>query len=78
MAEPTNYLGEVMVHKPSKRVGPIVIAPRASAGQSGEITLKTHDGVYLHGCPSEFELANQEEYFSFVDGWLSNIPVGMY
>ncbi len=78
MAEPTSYLGEVMVHKPSKKVGPIVIAPQPSAGRSGEITLKTHDGLYLHGRPSEFELANQEEYFSFVDGWLSNIPVRMY
>ncbi len=78
MAELTNYLGEVMIHKLSRKVGPIVLPPQLSAGHSGELTLKTHDGVYLHGSPSEFEIADQEQYFSFVDGWLSNIPVGMY
>jgi hypothetical protein len=78
MADPANYLGEVMVHKPSRRIGPIVRAARSLPGQGIELILKTHDGVSVKGEPSEFELAGKEEYHSFVDGWLSGLPVAMY
>ena len=74
----SNYLGEVMVHKRSGNVGPIVGAHSLSNAASPELTLKTHDGTLIKGTPSDFELANKEEYFSFVDGWLSKLSVSMY
>ena len=80
VSAPISYLGEVMVHKPSDRVGPIVNVNAVGpvSGQSPEITLKTHDGQLIKGQPSDFELASKEQYFSFVDGWLSKLSVSLY
>src|SRR5437867_12706959 len=65
-----NYLGEVMVHKPSEKVGPIVNVANPVKSPSPEITLKTDDGQLIKGKPCDFQLASKEQYLSFVDGWL--------
>ncbi len=67
-----------MVHKPSKKVGTIVRMPKHGDEFLVELTLKTHDGFYFNGQASDFELATSEQYFSFVDGWLSNVAIAIY
>ena len=74
--EPTDYLGEVMVHKPSRKPGPIVRATKLS-GSAIQLTLRTYDGLAIKGPASEFNLANGLEYASFVEGFLSGVPVSM-
>ena len=78
MPEPASYLGEVMVHKTSKRIGPIVRVAKPVGCLAIELTLNTHDGSSITGEPSDFELATKEEYHRFVESWLALVPVGMY
>ena len=77
-AEPTKYLGEVMVHKPSRKAGPIVRAGKLKRKPVVELTLKTYDGLSVKGPVSEFVPASLSDYLSFVEGFLSNVPVAMY
>jgi len=76
MAEPTDYLGEVMVHKPSRKPGPIVHAALAK-GSALQLTLRTYDGLSIKGPASDFDLASGSECASFVEGFLSGVPVSM-
>lgn len=78
MTEPTTYLGELMVHKASRRSGPIVRAATPTKGKGTQLTLKTFDGCAIQGPPSEFAFASQAEYFSYVDGFLSDVSVASY
>jgi hypothetical protein len=78
MSEPTNYLGEVMVHKYSRQTGPVVRAGRAGKSSATQLTLKTYDGVSVKGPASDFKFANGPEYLSFIEGWLSDVQVSMY
>ena len=77
-AIPKTYLGEMMVHKFSRKAGPVVRASGPAKGPAMELTLKTYDGVQIKGPFSEFERATSAEYLSFVEGFLSDIPVGIY
>ena len=78
MADPTNYLGEVMVHKASRKIGPIMRVAPSLPGLATELTLNTHDGQLIRGAAGDFELANPEQYLSFVEGWLADCPMAMY
>jgi len=77
-AEPKSFLGEMMVHKFSRKAGPIVRASTSARGPVAELTLKTFDGVRIKGPPADFQPATQAEYLSFVEGFLSDVPVAMY
>ena len=76
MAKPTDYLGEVMVHKPTRRPGPIVHAAKAK-GPAIQLTLRTYDGLAIKGPASDFDLASGPECASFVEGFLSGVPLAM-
>jgi hypothetical protein len=77
-AEPKSYLGEMMVHKLSRKAGPIVRACPSPRGPVAELTLKTYDGGRIKGSPADFQPASKTEYLSFVEGFLSDVPVTMY
>jgi len=76
MTQPTDYLGEVMIHKPSRRPGPIVHAAKARESTI-QLTLRTYDGLSIKAPASEFAPATSEEYACFVEGFLSGVPVSM-
>ena len=78
MADPTRYLGELMVHKASQKAGPIVRAAIAPDRPSIELTLKTFDGLCFKGEPSDFKPASGPECLTFVEGWLGGVPIGIY
>ncbi len=68
----------MMVHKGSRRTGPIIRAAKVSQAPEVELTLKTYDGIAIQGLPADFEPATSNEYCSFVEGFLSNVPVSQY